>query len=221
MAQNPPIVMARGQGWSKNAWEQHLPVIEHAAEKAEQGAQGLGIRFREWKLGTVDRITPEGISYIGGRAIDMHTFLLRIDNRIVRPTLRYDSPLLSRDTLHEVIHCTRFEHTGDESVLELAASEGLAYMADELYRQKYYGKRLVSKFFDFDLDADPQLEARILDNAQQSTYSQDGERAYFTSSVPNWRGGDLYGIQRVKAQLEKGFTISDLISQPAEDVLGL
>jgi hypothetical protein len=106
-------------------------------------------------------------------------------------------------------------------VLVLAATEGLAYLADELYRQKVFRVEKNSRYLELDLDPDPALFEEFNDIATLDLESETAKAWFLHTPYGAMRNVDLLGIQRVHAQLERGHTIGDLINQPAGDVLGL
>jgi len=107
--------------------------------------------------------------------------------------------------------------------LEVVATEGLAHLAEHLYVQKFCAKQLVSRFYICDLQVDPVLEEGFrVAISQPPSLDDDSWSWWFDNqeSLGSPRGA-LYGAQCVKSQLNKGYTISDLLMQPAGDVLGL
>ncbi|HET8709288.1 MAG TPA: hypothetical protein VFL85_03325 [Candidatus Saccharimonadales bacterium] len=221
---NPPIVMAMGKGWKQQVWRTYRPALDKSAHKAEQEVVKQAITFDMPKLGTVERgqlkeeIAVEAMSYSGS------LFRMCIPKEERHTPTKRDIGVWSCVILHEVMHCARFERESSRTILELAASEGLAHMSAELYRQKLIGKSALNQTFLADeLVLDPALAEELQEVAALDVRAPEAQewlmkRPYGELGM---RIVDYVGSQHVHAQLERGRTISDLMNQSAGDVLGL
>lgn len=226
---NPTITLKRGEGWTNQGWRENKPILDRANRKTIQGLGSLGLSFALPKIGTVNRYGPGSRQDDTiGRALDERRYMLYVET-IDGGTLRAvkKSYLWSATNLHENVHCIRSEWFDyDEDFMELAASEGLAYNAEELYVQKYGGKQIMSDFMDSELyGVDQQLLEAFNDivRSPKSRYDRHAHKQWFVGKTKHTyvRDGSLLGAQLVQQQLQKGYTLPDLMKLPAEDVLGL
>ena len=130
--ENPGIEIAWGGGaWRKN----HKRVVEQnvldAAELAEYGVEMLDIRYKEPKTMTVWRVAKHeptaGVSY-SSREFDIHIPVHHIKHRKIARQFA----ALTMTVIHEMMHSIRSEEFKSENLLECAATEGLAYMSEDL-----------------------------------------------------------------------------------------
>lgn len=200
-------------------------MLSLAAKKATNGLDDLGIPFEEPKIGRVRRFKNlEDMQGIGGTAMNARDFSLHTHvEPCHKPRKVRNAAQLSGVIVHEVVHCARMEHVGRLDFVELVATEGLAYIAQHLYEQKFCGKQVLSKFWhEEDLNIDQQLDTTFREFVSEDRFSEeDKEEWSFSrgySSIPH---GALYGAQRVWKRLSAGAELAELVSLPAEVILDL
>jgi hypothetical protein len=192
--------------------------------KATLGLAGLGVDYQKPKVGKLRRYKSQADMDYQGNAYNDADFSINV---ITQPRTRQNlirkASEWSSTIVHEVVHCARMEHILEDrfGLLESNATEGLAYVAEHLYITKFCGKQVCSMLFEHDLEIDPMLESEFKNVSLSGNSSQAHRRwseASTRSVIPN---GALYGAQRVYQQLNDGRSIAELISRPAEEVLGL
>lgn len=223
MSGNPEITLARGWGWANAEWELRAQAARRAAQKATLALEQMGIRFEEPKQGKLRRVNPrknvdiDGYAWSAGDFQILTRFQPGAKLRLVRRAFEW-----SEVTVHEVIHCARKERFETASWAELATSEGLAYLGGDEYRRKMCAAHVAPRFFDLDLTPSRELQEQFMANCHKP-YKDARNNSWFNASTNDFcpPAGDLFGIQRINQHLLRGHTISDLLYQPAEELLGL
>ncbi|MDB5170073.1 MAG: hypothetical protein JWN82_469 [Candidatus Saccharibacteria bacterium] len=224
---NPPIEVRRGKGWTTSLWEERLPVLARAAKKADQGIGALGIDYAAPKVATAHRVNSyEDCGFIGGMASRPIAFGINV--MVVKGAKPHDvlrAAEWSSIMFHETVHCARMEYVGtSERISEAVATEGLAYLAGHKYILDFAGKQLVSRIMDSDLEPDQHLARRFGRLARS--------QAYRSPDMAPWLNGGgeasatippaaLYGVQLVQQQLDRGYTLPELITLPSREALGI
>lgn len=222
---NPPILVERGAGWPDTLWEQQKKAVERAVWHASRGMEYVGVNYELPKRGNIRRYVPEtrGDDVVG-MAFDAVNFGLYEELSLTAPPRKArHSAEWSATIVHEVVHCARFERVDRDDCVELAATEGLAHIAEYEHVKKFFGKLLVAKLFDFDLEyPDPKLREgfQMIAADPQST---DHHYEWFEGKTAHefMRDGDVYGAQCIWQHVQAGFTLQDLMQQPAEELLDL
>jgi hypothetical protein len=242
---NQPIHLLRGEGWDETTWSIHEPAVKRATQKADQGMEYLGITFERVKIGRLhNQQIPQGeLLSLAGLAIGLTSFNI-FTNKIhgEKPRAVRTAASWSSTTVHEVVHCARLERYHSNSLVEVAASEGLAYTAQEVYIGKFCAKQLVHSIPEYDLEtpnpvllerlkdiaetenkeSDAAFYLRMKENANKQVNASDEEKWFEEyDASPFVRNGSLIGAQLVRSQVEKGYTLSDLMNLPAGEVLSL
>lgn len=223
MTHSPAVTLLRGRGWENTEWEVRTQAAGRAAQKAASALEQMGIRFEEPKQGKLRRVSPRKEIDIEGYAWSARNFevLTRFQRGaklgLVRRAFEW-----SEVVVHETIHSARMERFKLGSWAELAVSEGLAYLGAEEYRRKVCATQVVPRFFDIDLTPSRELEAEFAANYAKP-FKDARNNSWFNASTQDFcpPAGDLFGMQRINQHLLRGHTISDLMYQPAEELLGL
>jgi hypothetical protein len=220
---NPRLEIVPTENWFSSNWNEARPVVEQAFAQAEHGIEYLGIRYEQPKMGVID-ILPEAERKYAGlsfNALDFKLLTTIEDNERVHKKLLKNE--WSCTAVHEVVHCTRKETVSTEqNIMERAATEGLACIAEHLHLVKFCGKYVTSHFAYIDLRPDSDLAEAFTEFSVENSDDDNAHAWFDTRYYGKTLGfGSVFGSQRVYAMLQKGYDIADLIRQPAEDVLGL
>lgn len=221
---SPEVSIKRSWGWTTPLWEAKKPILQRSVAKATMGMGYLGIRWDEPKIGRVVRYKCIDGLEEDGFAVDALNFTLNVVTnkgetpRAVRRAAEWSSVIV-----HEIVHCARMEEVGGQQLVERVATEGLAYLGEHGYIEKFCSKQVLSRFFSgCDFAKDPVLHEGFLAIQDVPYVYGSASLEWFSAKtildVPN---GALFGVQRVHHQLERGHTLADLVRQPAGDVLGL
>lgn len=220
MTKNPEIEIRRGLGWSRKQWETWEPHLQRATRQAQRGLGYLGIRYTEPKQGTVRRYADRRAMTDDGLAFDAIRFQLNvtIPQPGIRPRLVQRVAHWSGVVVHEVIHCARMEELEGFHIVEKIATEGLGYLGERMYLQKFYPS-MAGRLLDYDLFAD-----RALEHSFREAYANVGQRhAWFNARtrITDLPDGALFGVQCVQQRLNEGRNFADLVYAPADEIIGL
>jgi hypothetical protein len=226
---SPGIEVAWGGGvWRRSQRRVIEDSIHCAKDLAEYGLDYLGLTYEQTKKLTVYKVAKH--SSIAGESkgpveMDIHIPVHHIKHRKVAATLAG----LANTVLHETVHCIRSENFNTESIVETAASEGLAYISEDIV-----GNALLPQ-------ADPS-SLRNLVNIASSVHHDIAKACLLDDdelSLPDtpeaiqvfdiWFGdncgripqGVLIGVTEVCRRLEEGNSIADMMHWPAEEILDL
>jgi uncharacterized protein YjaZ len=223
---NEPIDITKGLGWDDATWAIHEQTVEKAARKADVGLEYLGITYEEWKVGLIHNaeISRGEAINLGGCALNAVSFLIYTTQAAhYKPRKVYNAADWSSLTVHEVVHCARFEQYPMTNPVELVATEGLAHVAQRAYIAQFCAKQIVPPILDYDLEQpDPALyeQLRAVANGH-GTYHESYEWAKEVGIGNEVNNGSLIGTQLVHRLVNKGYSLPDLMNQPAGDILGL
>lgn len=223
----PELSIERSWGWTIARWEVWQPVLERSLTHAQRGLRNLEIAYRQPKTVKVRRFASETALSANrhyGWATSAERFGLHVvidDDPIPRRAKK--AALWSCTVVHELVHCARMEQVEYKGLAERIASEGLAYAAEELYRQRFCAKQVASRFVASDFEVNPALAARFSDLMGDDTSEQPILDRYFDeeSACQDMPDGALYGMQQVHRRLGAGRRLADLLHQPATALLGL
>jgi len=220
--------MRRGSGWDDAHWAEQVPAVGRAVTKATAGMAMLGITHEQPKQGAMGRYTnrEENGAHVAGRAFGpTHFQLSTVLEREAKPRLAQHAARWAPIILHEVVHCVRYEHVPDETnrLVEIAASEGLAYVADMSFARDYLGKPALSGLMEWEIEEpDKGLREAMAQIAVAGGTSTEHVRWFEDAGTHGWvRNGSLYGAQCVYRHVQRGHILPDLMRQPAEELLGL
>jgi hypothetical protein len=222
---NPPILVRRGTGWPNTLWAQQEQAVEQAVRHANRGLECLGINYNRPKHGSIRRYAPgaRGDDVVG-MAFDAVNFGLYEELSLsALPRKARHAATWSTTIVHEVVHCARFERVARDDCVELAATEGLAHVAEYEYTKKFFGKLLVTKLFDFDLEHPNYKLQKGLETIAAASQPTDQHYEWYSGKTAHghMRDGDIYGSQCIWQRLQEGFTLPHLMRRPAEELLGL
>lgn len=225
--ENPGIEIAWGGGpWRKNHKRVVKQSVLDATELAEYGVEMLDLRYEEPKTMTVWRVAKHeptaGVSY-SSQEFDLHIPVHHIKHRKV--ARQFAS--LTMTVIHEMTHSIRSETFNDENLLECAATEGLAYMSEDLLSSEvllydelsFNGERA---FIKHGLEYNT-VKKRLLNAYEVSLDSDDR----YNQEHAHWFGpgheimGAVLGINEVCRRLSEGNEFSDLMHWPAEEILDI
>jgi len=225
--ENPGIEIAWGGGpWRKN----HKRVVEQsvldATELAEYGIEMLDITYVEPKTMTIWRVAKHeptsGVSY-SSKEFDLHVPVHHIKHRKV--ARQFAS--LTMTVIHEMTHSIRSEEFNGDNLIECAATEGLAYMSEDLLSSEillydelsFNGERA---FIEHGLEYNT-VKKQLL-NANHASL-EDNDR--YNREHANWFGpgsgimGAVIGVNEVCRRLSEGNEFNELIHWPAEEILDI
>lgn len=197
--------------------------MERARTKAVRGLAYLGVYYDEPKFGSVQRLKVSDGNLIWGLSTTERDFLIKVvADQTHKLWAARNAAQWSCDIFHEVVHCARGEQFKDyDNLAELVATEGLAYMAEQLYTKKFCSKQVVPKLQDWDVDKiDPELrEGFTVANANSVGLTRASLRWHERMSSSFAGNGALYGAQCVQQHLNAGHSIADMLYRPAEELL--
>lgn len=226
---NPGIEIAWGGGiWRKNQKRVIEEPIRCAKDLATYGLEHLGVSYEMPKKLTVFKVAKHCI--VAGESkgpvdMDIHIPVHHIKYRKVAAMIAE----LAETVLHETTHCIRSERYDFDTLVETAASEGLAYVSEDIVSNallpaieaSYLGsciERATSAEYDM-------AKASLLDCSDLSVPNTPDALAIYEewfcddgSGIPP---GVLIGVTEVYRRLAEGNTIADMMSWPAEEILDL
>lgn len=159
-----------------------------------------------------------------GSVVAPNTFHVYLQSGSRWRTQRMQHMQVACAVVHEMVHCKRMEHEPFDSLFELAATEGLAYNTEYLFRRNlapwYRVNGVVNK-----IKAMPNEE--LLNMKGQFMNAEDTRGAISQESWNEWYAAHLYlmckpeiiGIDAVTRQLASGKQLAELIVLPATVLL--
>lgn len=228
---SPEIEFAWGGGKWRRGWKKVVrPVAETAIGLTEDGRDQFGLYYFmpkqlvAWRAG---RNCPEvGLSIGPSR---MELLFPHID--IKHCKIGSQIALYTTTLFHEFVHCVRAEfYDSDEpDLIEHTASEGLAYVLEDEFSKALLldpeQDRIIEKFGSADAESLAYLRQQLVNNSLLIEKHPD-----WYHKIDNfWLGCDgtyvppgvALGIWSVQALYNQGLTPMELITTPAEDLLGI
>ena len=225
--ENPGIEIAWGGGiWRKN----HKRVVEQsvldATELAEYGIEMLDVNYSEPKTMTVWRVAKHeptaGVSY-SAQEFDLHIPVHHIKHRKIAKQFAE----LTMTVIHEMTHSIRSEEYNGDNLLECAATEGLAYMSEDLLSSEILLYDEISfngehAFIEHGLEYNS-VKKRFV-NAHEVSLEDDDR---YNIEHENWFGpyseimGAVLGVNEVCRRLSEGNEFRDIMHWPAEEILDI
>lgn len=221
---NPEVeVVWDGGGWHRSHRRYMRPFVEGAVELAQDVVGEIGIRYEHPKRSRIRRCTNTLLG--GGVNTDLTNFevYVPIDHYRRHRAARFFGAYM-RDATHELVHAARAERYPGWDLLENVASEGIAYVAEDL---TVVALNLDERMYTADTmplrHLVPGLKGElILDYAScvddNATEHMDELWLKGSNSIDD---GALIGIVEVHNRLIEGHAIGDIIDWPAERVLDL
>lgn len=225
----PGIELRWGDGFEgkPRKCEAVRPFVRDAIELAEEELYNLGIPLDERKYVVVDQAPPGEVDR--AYAVGSKTCHLLLSAAEARRG-RFDTIWRATDLLHEFVHLTHFQHGNGFAMLDHAASEGLAYIAQANFFDRLLAEnnrsgpphRIVRKVLSQPKRDLRQLEADFWKaSARPDANSMDNMDKWFTK-CPRPLGfprGATFGVFAVSRQLKIGWEIPELITMSPYDVL--
>ncbi len=223
---NPEIeVIWKSCTWQSSHRRIVRPYIEGAVDLAHKTAEHIGLEYDRPKIAKIKRC---GNSYPAiGENEDATGFsiFVPVDDYRRRKVARKFSTYV-RATVHELTHSARCERFGDWSLLEEVASEGLAYVAEDLALRELGDDRgACGSISDLGYCNNARVKEELV---ADSLESESSERAldevmdkWFNWDLPRLDRGSTFGIIEVKRRLSEGNTFNQLLDWPPEQVLDL
>lgn len=229
---SPTIELRWGRGLdshSGNAYpyrERLRPVIKSAIDLAKQGLADYNIEFSASKHVEVDLVNPScTVRASAGVNNTCHLNFMRGEVR----RQQLDTAEVATSLFHEFIHLARYEKVRTLSPIELAASEGLAYMSGYDFGNSIGFNMGKTGYYD-PVEEVWGLTKRELRHMRQQFIEESalasnltGERLYtwFDSGTnKHYPRGVLVGICAISACENDGWEIADLIHLQPELIIG-
>lgn len=222
---NPEVeVVWGGGGWHRSHRRYMRPFVEGAVELAQDVVGEIGIRYDHPKRARVRRcsnIHPDGGTSTDARDFEVY---VREDHYRRRKAARYFCDYM-RASLHEIVHSARSERYSGFDLIENVASEGIAYIAEDLAVAKLdlREERMYSADTMKLRPLIPSLKGELLVD-YDSCVDEDTTAYYdelWLKGSNQIDDGTLVGIAEVHNRLIEGYTIGDIIDWPPERILDL
>lgn len=186
---------------------------------------GLGSIIEEPKSATIYQCSSTWPA--GGESYDEKHFELNIPYVALKHRRKILDMVgsISTISIHELIHCLRFEHFPIDSLAEHCASEALAYYVACLFEDAIGISYYPTSYLD---------HVRKLDSGMMSKYqdmlAKDIEhevpdsndlliRKWAMHDGPNIGAGTLIGMNGLFKLIDSGITLTDAMVQPSEQIL--
>lgn len=226
---NPEIEIAWGGGsWQRGHRKVVRPVVSTVADLAVMTADEMGVTYNEPKklhVWRCSRTWPEAGS--NSSAVDMELYIQvsHIKHRTVaRKAIEY-----YLTTVHELTHAVRREsHPDTNDLAEHVASEGLAYVCEDLATDMFLSDD--EKLYHGDLiDPGPSSTYDGLKKSLAGDCSTELLEGQDTAVLDLWLGyetdqmppGIVVGVTEVYRRLIEGNDFADMVRWPADQILDL
>lgn len=208
------------------------PVVSTAVEMIKIASNQYGFEPTSPKVANIWQVTSTYPSV--GESSSATSFDLFFPYRSVRSRkVRELTGLMTVFAFHEFVHCYRAETFTEEDILEYAATEGLAYNAQDIFNRDL----LAGGEVPLDGDAMPVFNTRELGRVTTAFYKDLAEQRVDGPShktgdplhakwfdimfVGHLAPGEVLGINHVKRHLDRGVPIGELVMWPAEEIIKL
>jgi hypothetical protein len=210
------------------------PIVRSALDRAQEALEEEGISYDTPKRAIVWAVKdhwPHGGYSLDEQRFELHIRQSDLQHRKVA-SLEGDLAVVG---MHELLHCIRQERTRLDpmtSTIERIASEGVAYAISER-GARFERKPLVkTKFNTVDnpgmlrmvRDADRrdmlELERELDDDAKRMEEEEFSEKWFEGYTIAGVAIGEAVGMKRVEERLDRGEAPNDLVSMPANRLLG-
>lgn len=200
------------------------PFVREALKLTKEGLEDLELEINDRKYVWIEQRDACDKWAGGARGKTANVSIPAVEVR----RRRVDVVWLASYMLHEVVHLIHNDYVPGQGMLETAASEGLAHIAqydfanELLYRAGRRGPphRLVEK-----VRALPKREINKLESefwkASARPYTEERFEDWFSRYAPpvGYPRGVVVGVSAVLRQLNQGYEIPELIQLPADEVL--
>lgn len=142
---------------------------------------------------------------------------------------RLDVGRVSQTLFHEYVHAARMEKIAPKSLGELAATEGIAYVADYFYGKNtkcwsYNRTPIVEQVMEWPRLAIETQRRNLSKLQHEKAFDPQGNhwlRVGSARQLSGLCGAEVIGINAVYRQVEAGRAIGELLHLPASEILGL
>jgi len=224
----PSIEIAWGGGkWNSGRRHAVQPHVETAMEIAATALDDHGVVFAEPVTATVWQ--THSTYPFDGTCIDANNFELYLSCRDVRRRkIGRMTALLSTVSGHESIHCWRSEYFSEDTLLENAATEGLAYaFQEDMAKLVMTTDELAVWRWPTLPNWDEQMQRRLSAqmSADEPDYALGNEWLFdkwFAYPGPmQYPAGVSLGLLAVRNLQKEGLAYPDMVALPAEELLGV
>lgn len=229
---NPEIQLAWGGGvWKRCDRRVVRPVLESAIALTTDATDYLDLTFAvpktcsSWRVARRDKFA--------GECIDVNNFDVHFPvDHIKHRKLGSQLVELTITTLHELTHAIRLEHFQGDDLIELAATEGLAYVSGDLLTDALFSKgegHNARSYIDrrhagqhdnikseFARLADLEARAVIDDDAVCEIFDE-----WFVGSGSGAPRALVFAVGEVNRRLDEGNQFADLMHWPAHELLDM
>lgn len=222
---NPEIAIKWGGKWPKEAKTVVDVPIRAALNMANDGLEELGLFYKRPKIAIMRRV-PKAYN-TSGQAIDARRFELCFEPKeINRNQVQKRIKGNARVAAHELTHCLRWEYYDEDTLLEYAASEGLANCVVDLLAVE----RLGTPYYKDVRERVARIDASGLHKKFLKLVAGDTENTSkvcrqwadrFIAGHSDINPLTIIGVGAINEHLEAGATISDLLPLPAAELLGI
>jgi hypothetical protein len=236
MTEEQPPVSGHEIRWDRSVsnWKRYHrrfvgPFIAGALEQAKSGITDVGLDSRPETILLTRCVSTDkeyAISYGGDADIELYLPVTDIKHR--KLARRHD--LWVQVMFHEHVHWARRPFFGRDTLLEYAADEGLAYCATQQFAAS---TGIKDEFAPIDfmrtLPRADQLAIRAEVFAAHATFGSvapdelDVESEFFewthSPYVKPYSATEVVGICAVANMLDQGYSVAELVSMPAEELL--
>ena len=227
---NPEVeIIWGGRSWSRNHRKVVRPIISAAADLACSAVEALGVEYKDpkrlsiWKC--LRNWPDAGANY---SSVDMDIYVRGDHIRHRKVARKIVSHCLT--ATHEITHAVRREKQPDQDdLIEHIASEGLAYVSEDLVSELLLTKEEIFYFGDCinikqSISYD-RLKSRLrpteLAEARGDTTIDDGLDGWMQFESDSLPPGIIIGITEVYRRLVEGNKFSNIIEWPADQILDL
>lgn len=207
--------------------ERVRPLVRSVIGLALEGLDDMGLSIDERKYVVVEKGSLKKEKYRGGAK--GKTCHITIQPQELRGW-RTDEIWLSAFLLHELVHLIHGEYVPDEGLVDLAASEGIAHIAqydfaNTLLKQngmKGPPHRLVEKIRRLPRPMQRNLELEFWKaSSRPDANSNEAFVEWFDRFAPplRYHKGVTIGVLAVTRQMKAGVDIAELITMPPHEVL--
>lgn len=223
---SPGLELRWGYGFGYKPRKQEIfrPYVRSAIDFALEGMDEIGLPITERKYLWLEQRDPKE-KWAGGatgKSCNVSVTPEEIRRR------RIDIIWLAANILHELVHVVHGEYNHDYNMLDVAASEGIAYIAqynfanELLFRHGRVGPphRMVEKIRELPKRELNKMEAEFW-KACAKPYSEEVFNDWFSRQPRPLRiaRGVIVGVSAVSRQLEMGWEIPELVALPPHEVL--
>jgi hypothetical protein len=224
----PGIELRWGRGFEENKprkrdFFRHF--IREAIDLAVEGIDDVGLSFSDRKYMVVDQVGPK--EKWKGEALGKTCHIYLRSAEIQRK--RVDTVWLAANIFHELVHLIHYEHVNEDvGMIEMAALEGVAYVADYDFANSLLARngrtgpphRAVEKIRSIPKRDLHKIEFQFWKDSSKPDENSNLDRWFYRSPRPFCvPRGAIVGVSAVSRQVERGWSIPELVELPPHNVL--